>query len=339
MTSLITHEVAAPYGHIGVCSLNRPEACHAVDEDLQLRLKRRLDQWAQEDHIAAVLIASEPHQVFSSGGDIKSLWDLDLDAQKDFFLASYRFLVQVAHYPKPVIVFANGDVYGGGVGLLSKGALRIGVKEATWAMPECGIGFFPDVGMMYYLQSLPKPIGLLLAFGLRITMEQAFSLGLVDVVVEDPSVDTLLEMLVSQDLSACLNGNVWSSPDSEALDIGVLGDMVDYWVSNGQWPTVLGREDVMMAIDRFMNASPQSLQLTYHRWQHARTSAQWDACLTADLITADFCLESSIFKEGARDVLQKEAPSWEGPMYDLSDLDHRLEVLFKKRHQDLFGGS
>ncbi len=139
-------------------TLNRPQALNAITLDMAVTMTALLRAWADDPAVGAVLIDGAGERAFCAGGDIRALYDAaksgdSLPAQ--FWATEYKLNVLIARYPKPVIAIMDGLVMGGGVGLSAHAAHRVVTDRSAVAMPEVGIGFFPDVGVSFLLARAP----------------------------------------------------------------------------------------------------------------------------------------------------------------------------------------
>jgi len=149
-------------GRIGVVTLNRPQALNALTLAMVVDIDRRLTAWADDPDIAAVVIRSAGGRAFCAGGDIRALYEAARrgDAYThDFYREEYRLNHRIKTYPKPHIALIDGIVMGGGVGLSVHGSHRVASERSVFAMPETGIGFFPDVGGTWFLPRCPGQLG------------------------------------------------------------------------------------------------------------------------------------------------------------------------------------
>lgn len=150
---------------IGTILLNRPQALNALTHDMCIPLERYLRDWAKDTQVKAVIIKAAGDKAFCAGGDIRKLADRSpegADYRKRFWHDEYRCNTVIGEYPKPFIALINGIFMGGGVGLSVHGSHRIISEFATFAMPETGIGLFPDVGGSYFLPRCPGELGVYL---------------------------------------------------------------------------------------------------------------------------------------------------------------------------------
>ncbi|MEM1038570.1 MAG: enoyl-CoA hydratase/isomerase family protein [Pseudomonadota bacterium] len=203
-------------GRAGVVTLNRPEALNAVTDGMLSALSAQLDLWEHDAAVERVIIKAVPGRAFSAGGDIRHLYDCGVAGDFDFafFAREYALNVRIARFAKPYIAMVDGIAMGGGVGVSFHGSHRIGGDRMAFAMPEVGIGFFPDIGGSYLLSRLPGRLGLYLAVtGERVRRDDAFWSGLITHSVASSDFQELEERLVlSPSLEAALEG-LGTEPD------------------------------------------------------------------------------------------------------------------------------
>jgi enoyl-CoA hydratase len=183
MTSTAGDIIIERHGALGLVTLNRPQALNALNDAMVDGLRTALDEWRDDSTIRHVLIRGAGGKAFSAGGDIRLMHDLGKagkhDVALDFWAREYRLNVVIKHYPKPFIALIDGIVMGGGVGVSLHGSHRLAGPNYLFAMPEVGIGFFPDVGASYALPRLPGATGAWLAVtGARVRRADALELGL-----------------------------------------------------------------------------------------------------------------------------------------------------------------
>lgn len=170
---------------IGCIILNRPEALNALSLEMLDTIRQQLVEWESDERIGLVWFESSIDRAFCSGGDVKALVLEILSGNshkaESFFTSEYSLDYYLHTYTKPVVAWASGLTMGGGLGLINGCSHRIVTPKTTVAMPEIGIGFFPDVGAGYFLNQLPPGVGLVLGLtGCRIGGEEAVCLGLAD---------------------------------------------------------------------------------------------------------------------------------------------------------------
>ena len=153
-----------PAGHI---SLNRPKALHALTLGMCHAMTAALTDWSADDTIEAVIIDHAEGRGFCAGGDIAFLRNSALNdggvSGRRFFHDEYQLNHQLFTFSKPVVAFMDGITMGGGVGIAMPAKYRVATENTRFAMPETGIGLFPDVGGGWYLSRLSGRLGQFLA--------------------------------------------------------------------------------------------------------------------------------------------------------------------------------
>jgi enoyl-CoA hydratase/carnithine racemase len=187
--ALITPDVlAVRHGRVGCITLNRPRALNALSLDMVRALTNALLTWRDDPAVLAVAIRGSgkegPFSAFCAGGDIRFFHQAALAGDprlEDFFTEEYRLNHLVHTYPKPYIAFMDGVVMGGGMGVSQGASLRVVTPRTKMAMPETGIGLFPDVGGGFFLSRCPGRVGEWLALtGQTIEAGDAVAFGLAD---------------------------------------------------------------------------------------------------------------------------------------------------------------
>lgn len=194
-------------GKAGVITLTRPQALNAVSHAMVLAITRAADAWACDDSIALVIIKAEG-RAFSAGGDIQAIYEAGRAGQPlfGFFADEYRLNAAIRLYPKPWVALVDGLVMGGGVGVSFHGSHRVMTEKAVFAMPETGIGFFPDVGASYFLSRLTGHMGMYLGLtGARLKAEAAAACGLASHVAVSAALPQLFATLCETGNTASLS--------------------------------------------------------------------------------------------------------------------------------------
>lgn len=180
MTDDVLTRINGPIGHI---SLNRPKALHALTLEMCHAMSAALTEWEKDDAIAAIIIDHHDGRGFCAGGDIAFLRNSALNdggtSGRKFFHDEYQLNHQLFTYSKPVVAFMDGVTMGGGVGISQPAKYRVATENTRFAMPETGIGLFPDVGGGWYLSRLGGRLGQFLALtGARLDGAEALWTGL-----------------------------------------------------------------------------------------------------------------------------------------------------------------
>jgi enoyl-CoA hydratase len=191
-------------GGVATVTLNRPQALNAFTLGMYRRFDPMLRGWADDPEVHAVLIRGAGGRAFCAGGDIRLLYEQgkvgDHDAQLAFWREEYILNHRIKRYAKPYISLIDGLVMGGGVGLSAHGAHVVASERYVFAMPEVGIGFFPDVGATYLLPRLSHCVGRYFALtGERADVGDALAFGLADAFVDGARIGELARALESED--------------------------------------------------------------------------------------------------------------------------------------------
>jgi enoyl-CoA hydratase/carnithine racemase len=195
--------IAELRGRVGCITLNRPQALNALSLAMVRELTATLIAWLDDPMVLAVVLRGMgkegPFGAFCAGGDIRFFHraamagDPDLEA---FFTEEYALNHLIHTYAKPCIAFMDGIVMGGGMGIAQGASLRVVTERSKLAMPETGIGLFPDVGGGYFLSRLPGHLGEYLALtGRVLTGAEALAVGLADAYIESARLAGLWESL------------------------------------------------------------------------------------------------------------------------------------------------
>jgi len=167
---------------LGRLTLNRPKALHALNRAMCDAMIGALLAWRDDDAVKSILIDHAGERGFCAGGDIRMIAESgagDASEAKAFFDAEYKLNHLLFDYPKPVTAIVDGIVMGGGVGISEPADVRIATERTTYAMPETGIGLFPDVGGGWFLPRLPGQTGVWLALtGARLKAADTVFLGI-----------------------------------------------------------------------------------------------------------------------------------------------------------------
>ncbi len=194
-----TNVLATIRNHVGHLTLNRPAGLNALTLPMVRQLQQQLDAWAVDPQVHAVVLRGEGPKGFCAGGDIRSLHDsfkAGDSLHRDFFVEEYALDLCIHHYRKPIVALMDGFTLGGGMGLAQGAELRVVTERSRLAMPETGIGYFPDVGGSYFLSRIPGELGTYLGVsGVQIQAADALYCGLADWHVDSARLSTLDERL------------------------------------------------------------------------------------------------------------------------------------------------
>ncbi len=152
-------------GGVATVLLNRPQALNAFTLGMYRRFDPMLRAWADDPSVATVLIRGAGERAFCAGGDVRAVYEAgrgvagERDLTSRFFWEEYELIRRIHRYPKPYVAILDGITMGGGAGVSVNGAYRVATERTMLAMPETGIGLFPDVGATRFLTLAPGRIG------------------------------------------------------------------------------------------------------------------------------------------------------------------------------------
>jgi enoyl-CoA hydratase len=185
---------------VGRLRLNRPKAIHALTTAMCEAMSQALLRWRNDSNVEVVLIDHAEGRGFCAGGDVVMLarsGSEDAEEAKRFFFAEYRLNHLLFTYEKPTVSIMDGITMGGGVGISLPCTYRVATENTRFAMPETGIGLFPDVGGGWYLSRLPGRVGQFMALtGARLDGADCFYLSLATHYVEHGGIEDLVDRLI-----------------------------------------------------------------------------------------------------------------------------------------------
>lgn len=236
--------IARIEGSIGRITLNRPKALNALNTDMCEAMTRALLDWREDASVLAVVVDGAGERAFCAGGDVVMLHDSGKakDGRAESFWRTEYALNELIHtYPKPYVALIDGIVMGGGVGLSVHGHHRVAGDTTLFAMPETGIGYFPDVGGTYFLPQLGADIGNWLGLtGARLGPAECLEVGVATAFVPTEKHQQLIKTLADMKSSDEVAGLIQSfAATPERGDIPTEVQLFD-------WDSV---EDVLAALD------------------------------------------------------------------------------------------
>jgi len=323
-------------GSVGRITLNRPKALHALNLAMCEAMTEALLAWREDPAVQSVLIDHAGERGFCAGGDIRMIAESgagDGSQARAFFKTEYRLNHLMFEYPKPITAIVDGIVMGGGVGISEPAKVRIATERTTYAMPETGIGLFPDVGGGWFLARLPGQTGVWLALtGARLKAADTVALGIHTHFVPSESLSGLTADLVagvepaeaaSRHGSATLGA---STINREAIDRLFAFDTVEEIFAALEAD---GSDWALAQLATLKTKSPTSLKVSLRQ---IRTGAGLPSF--ADNMAMEYRLGGRIvgshdFQEGVRAVVvdKDNAPKWSpASLNEVSDA--HLDSLF-----------
>ncbi|MDQ0316060.1 enoyl-CoA hydratase/isomerase family protein [Amorphus orientalis] len=307
------------HGHSGLVILDRPKALNALSHDMILSLYAKLSEWANDPDLLQVLVTAEG-KAFCAGGDIRRIWELgrqDYAAARSFFRDEYRLNALIKRYPKPYVALIDGICMGGGVGLSAHGSHRVASEKLVFAMPETGIGFFPDVGGSFVLSRMPGLTGLHagLTAG-RLDLADSVWAGLVTHPVASEAIPGLVEALLGgAELEPTLTDAVAETGPSALADR--QADIDRAYAAESVTDIIAGLEAVSESdwaretAETLRSRSPTSLALAFREIAEA-ADLSFEECMVMEYRILSRILKGHDFYEGVRALLidKDGSPDW-----------------------------
>jgi enoyl-CoA hydratase len=313
-------------GRAGVIVLNRPKALNALTLTMVRLIAAALDRWKGDGAVDRVVILGAGERAFCAGGDIRRLYDLgragDHAAQLTFWREEYQLDRRIKTYPKPIVVLADGITMGGGVGLMMSAAHRVVGERFVFAMPEVGIGFFPDVGAALFLPRLKHRAGVYFALtGLRCDAGDALALGLAEAFFASSVLPTLTQALEGDEPVKSVLARFATPPPRSAL-IGEAEE-IDACFSRPDREAILGalrqaetrgRAFAGPAQAAMQEKSPTSQAIALRQMALGPT-LDFDQALRMDYRIVSRICRGHDFYEGVRAVIvdKDNRPEWSPP--------------------------
>jgi enoyl-CoA hydratase len=313
-------------GTAGLITLNRPKALNAVTPNMVCLLASQLKDWAHDPAVTRVVISAAGERAFSAGGDIRALYELGRAGRYDemliFWREEYALNALIKRYPKPYVALIDGIAMGGGVGISVHGSHRVACDRYLFAMPEVGIGFFPDVGATWFLPRMPGELGTYCALtGERFNAADGIAAKIATHRVSSARFPKLVEALCGAVPVDALLG-AFTQPADDA-PIAARRAIIDRLFAGDRV------EDILAALDReaaegdadaefagktaavIRTKSPTSLKLALAQVR-AGQELTFDACMRTEFRIVSRIIHGHDFYEGVRAVIvdKDNAPKW-----------------------------
>lgn len=314
-------------GTLGRIRLNRPKAINALTLEMINHFQTALTQYETDAAVAAVLVSGEGERGLCAGGDIRALYDHGRSGfGAKFFRDEYRLNAHIASYKKPYIALMDGITMGGGVGISAHGAIRIVTERTRLAMPETGIGFFPDVGGTWLLGHAPGEIGTFLGLtGESFGGADAIYAGLADHFVNSGNIPALIAKLSELPATADIESvrsvvqgfSTEVTPPLAAhrtdIDLAFGHDSVEEIIA--ALDTSAATAFAKQTLGILARKSPTSMKVTLRLLRAGRASASLEECLQREFDASHAVMNSAEFYEGVRAaVVDKDRnPKWNPP--------------------------
>ncbi len=316
-------------GSLALITLNRPKALNALTLDMMRALDPRLDEWEADPHVQAVVIRGAGERAFCAGGDVRALYDSraagDRAYRAEFYREEYAQNRRIFRFQKPYIALIDGITMGGGVGLSVHGSHRVATERTLFAMPETGIGLFPDVGAGYFLPRLPGKLGMFLGLtGTRLRGADCLYARIATHYAPGAKLAALVDALASADLGAgraavdrvlqrfaADPGPAPLAAHRAAIDRCFAGDSVQAIIAALEAEGTPWAEQMLKVI---ATKSPTSLKLTFRQLREGGR-LEFEEVMMMEYRLCQYCMDGHDFFEGVRAVVVEKdnAPQWDPP--------------------------
>ena len=324
-------------GHAGFISLNRPLALNALTLPMVHAMIEALLAWRDDDAVKCVVIDHADGRGFCAGGDIAFLRNSAIndggESGRKFFHDEYQLNHLLFTYPKPVVAFMDGITMGGGVGISQPARFRVATEYTKFAMPETGIGLFPDVGGGWYLSRLEGRMGQFLALtGSRVAGAECLALGLATHYLASSALAEAKARIASEDVERLdgILGTLSETPPASKI-VETLVQINHHFASNAFEDILASLEGdasewAMRELATLRTKSPQTCKVALRQLSESLKLTDFVDNMAMEYRIASRVIVRPDFAEGVRAVIvdKDNAPQWnpempEGVTEDLID--------------------
>jgi enoyl-CoA hydratase len=309
-------------GGLGLVRLNRPQALNALTLDMTRRLDRALKEWSADPAIRLVAVRGAGTRAFCAGGDVRALYKEGPGSvyTEIFYREEYALNRNIFRFPKPYVALIDGIVMGGGVGVSAHGSHRVVTERTLFAMPETGIGLFPDVGATWLLSRCPGETGIYLGLtGARIRAADLIALGLAEAMVPGDRLDAveagLAELHRREEIEALLGdhaidpGEPALAPHRAAIDRCFAEPTVERILNALDAEATEWARETAAAL---RTKSPTSLKVSLRQLRLGRELPDFEAAMRLEFRLVQHFMAGGDFFEGVRAVVidKDQRPRW-----------------------------
>jgi enoyl-CoA hydratase len=335
MTSDVLTFVDGPIGRI---RLNRPKAIHALTTPMCVAVLDALEAWRGDDAVRAIIIDHAEGRGFCAGGDIRMLADSgakDGAEARQFFHTEYRMNHRLFTYAKDTVAFMDGITMGGGVGISQPCRYRVATENTKFAMPETGIGLFPDVGGGWYLSRLPGRIGQYLALtGHRLDGAETFALGLATHYLPAAHVEEAKRRIAANPTAITATLDSLSAEPGPAALLDKRAE-IDRLFASDKLEEIYaaleadGGEFAAATLATLKTKSPQTMKVSLKLLHDGKGMATFADEMRQEYAVGARVVQRHDFLEGVRAVIvdKDNAPKWE-PATPEGVSDHVIDQIF-----------
>jgi enoyl-CoA hydratase/carnithine racemase len=338
MEELVRFKLAGPQQQVAIATLVREKPLNSLLLETIDLLAEKINAWLADDSIACIVLDSSSERAFCAGADITVMYSAIREAPggasphaEAFFLNEYKLDYMLHTATKPFVVWGNGIVIGGGLGLLGGCSHRIGTPTTRIAMPEITIGLFPDAGGTKFLSSMPDNLGLFMGLtGIHLSAGDGLELDLLDFIVELEKKNDVLEGLAGlpwgsdeQDNHRLVTALLERHRVSETVPMnliphkGRVSELMQSCLEADNFFAVFdateafGDEKLDTAMATYKKGSPTTARIFVEQMGRARGMSLADM-FRMELVIAYQCIRHADFLEGVRSLLidKDRNPKW-----------------------------
>jgi enoyl-CoA hydratase len=321
--------IARREGFAGIIRLNRPKALNAITLEMFRDIDKALDAFEADLEVSVIVLEGAGDRGLCAGGDIRALYESSQvggDLGKILWREEYILNARIKKFPKPYVAFMDGIVMGGGVGLSAHSSHRVVTERTKLAMPEVGLGFFPDVGGTWLLSHAPNEIGTYFGLtGQTMNGPDAIYAGFADAVVPSAKWPALREALTKlrpgttgREVKTLIKG---FATGEKAGPVAAKEPAIDRWFAFDRMEDIVaalqrdGSELAQATLKTLSEKSPRGMVVTLKLLRLARTASSLEECLVREYRAALEVFRSDDFREGVRAaVIDKDRnPKWSPP--------------------------
>lgn len=359
---------------VGIITLNAEKRLNALSLQMFKELQQTFDSWANDKNVSCIFLRGAGNKAFCAGGDVKQMAQEIIQANRqtpnavspdskppapiiEYFKREYKTDYTIHVYEKPVVVWANGIVMGGGIGLANGASHRIVTEQSKFAMPEIAIGLYPDVGATWFLNKMPGSFGLFAGMtGLRMNAADCLYLGLADYYFNRDLEHTVIETLQQIDWSTSNEENfekvdlalnkldtsedLSMSPAEAHVDFVSLFDKIENAIQFRELLNSHADKDdwIRAAAQNFKYGSPSSAHVIFKQLKRGKEFSL-EQVFESELSLSAHSAVHPDFAEGVRALLidKDNKPNWRPATHEEVS-DEWIAGYFTKLDESEFAG-